>query len=280
MSMNLKLFLLMTFTMLAFAGNSLLGRLGLASGLIGPASFYTIRMLSAALILAVIVLVQQKKLVLKGNFLPALALSGYAVLFTYAYIELPAGLGALVLFGMVQITMFLGAVLMGENPHVLKWVGMAIGCVGLAMFAQIGVATLSAVSIAMMAASGVCWAVFSLLGKTRGAPVETMTTSFLISVPIALIIYIWSGENFIEAERAGLVYAVLSGAVTSGLGYVLWYHLLPQIKSSTAAIAQLSVPVIAICLGALMLGETMSGNQIIAATIILFGISIASLVKS
>lgn len=280
MSADLKIFLLMVLAMFAFAGNSLLGRLGLASGLIGPASFYTLRIVSAAIILCLIIFIQRKKLILKGNVLPAFALSGYAALFTYAYIELPAGLGALVLFGMVQITMFLGAVFMGENPHFLKWIGMGIGCLGLALFARLGLDAVSILSLMMMAVSGICWALFSLLGKSRGAPIETMTMSFLLSVPIAIIVYIFSGEQIGEADQSGVAYAILSGAVTSGLGYVLWYYLLPQIKSSTAAIAQLSVPVIAICLGALLLGETMSGTQILAAIVILFGISIASLIKS
>ncbi len=268
--------------LVAFASNSVLCRFALAGQEIGPAQFTAIRVVAGAVTLAALVILTAGPARgiarLRGAASPvtAAALAIYAVGFSYAYVSLATGTGALLLFGTVQIGMFAGALLGGERPGAGRWAGSALGLCGLSVLFLPGAIAPDVWGAAAMVAAAAGWAVFSLRGRRSADPVTTMAGAFLLCVPAAVALVVLA-----PAERAasglGVGLAVASGAVASGLGYVVWYSILPRLDASVAAVAQLAVPLLAVAAGAVLLGEPLTLPFALAALLILGGVGTALL---
>lgn len=265
--------------MLAFAANSVLCRLALRHTPIDPASFTAIRLASAALVLWLIVRVRAPRSAAGGNWPSALALFAYAAAFSFAYTGLQAGMGALILFGSVQATMVSIGVWRGERLGLFQATGMAIAIAGLAglLLPQGAVPAPPVVAAGLMMAAGAAWGVYSLRGRVVPDATAATQGNFARTVPMAAVLALAS-VPWLRFDPAGAVLAVASGAVASGLGYVVWYTVTPQLKAAHAATVQLSVPLIATAAGVLLLGETMSPLQLLAGAAIIGGIWL-SLVK-
>jgi len=269
-------------TMLAFAANSILNRMALSAGLIDPISFAVIRVLSGAVILVVLVLARRRAVPIlePGRATGVVSLCLYLVGFSIAYIHLDAGLGALILFGMVQITMFAGAILSGETVTRGRWFGMAVALVGLGwLLWPGGDVQVPVIGAAAMAFAGIGWGIYSLVGRRARDPMAATAANFLLATPIIgvmpFLLPVQLDATPITAAGVGL--AVLSGAVTSGLGYALWYSVLPRLAASVAGLVQLSVPVIAVLGGAVLLGEAAGLRVLGAGAVVLGGIAIGLL---
>lgn len=277
--MRSRTFFLTTLAMIAFAANSVLGRLGLVDGGIGPSSFVMIRLLSGALVLALIA--GPKSSLKAGSWSGALSLFLYAAPFSYAYLVLPAGTGALILFAMVQITMVGAGLRKGERLNVLQWGGMAAAIVALIWLLSPGIDTPPLWAAGMMAVAGISWGIYSLIGRqASGAdtdPIRRSAGNFLKAVLIAVLCLPFAliGEPIPQAY--GLTLAIVSGAVTSGLGYAVWYMALRSLEATKAGIAQLTVPAIAALGGILFLSEQLSLRFVLASLLILVGVGIATL---
>jgi drug/metabolite transporter (DMT)-like permease len=287
----MRLFLLTALTMLAFAANSVLNRWAVGQGWIGPAGFAVIRLVSGAAMLALIMGVRLalKRQVIWPQGWPILFGVGglllYLLGFSLAYTHLDAGTGALVLFGSVQVTMFAGALLLREPVPLRRWLGSGVALGGLyvlaaptAEVAQRGSAML------MMAAAGVGWGAYSLAGRGQKDAQTATAVNFVLAVPVMGLLFAQlSFVDFmlVDEEQAnlglGAALAVLSGAVTSGLGYALWYAILPRLGAARAAVAQLTVPVIAALGGAMILAEPPGLRFWLAAVLVLGGVALASL---
>lgn len=267
--------LLTALALVGFAGNSLLCRLALAAHAIDAASFTAIRLASGALVL--IVLARPRAVVRTGSAASAAALFCYAAPFSYAYLRLGAGLGALVLFGAVQATMLGWAVVRGERPGPLVWLGLLLALVGLVGLAAPGVTSPDPIGLTAMVVAGVAWAVYTLRGRaSSGAPLATTAANFARSIPLAAALL--AGAALLEglsASGRGVLLAVLSGAVASGLGYSLWYAALPHLSATRAAVLQLLVPVLAAGGGVGLLGERVSSRLLLTGAAILGGVALA-----
>jgi len=259
--------------MIAFTGNSLLCRIALRQTTIDAASFTIIRLVSGAIALWLVVRMMRGATAGKGNWLSAVALFGYAAGFSFAYMSLTAATGALLLFGAVQVTMIGWGVRAGERLTRLQLAGLLLACGGLVGLSLPGVAAPSLIGAGLMLGAGVSWGAYSLRGKGAGDPIRVTGGNFLRAVPIALM---WSVLTLDGASlnRAGILYAVASGALTSGIGYAIWYTALPALRATTAATVQLSVPVIAALGGVVFLGEAITWRSILAAVAILGGIAL------
>jgi len=273
--------LLTAVTMISFAANSVLARLALRQGEIDAGTFTAVRIVSAALGLALVVSLSGERLsTLRGygSWKAATALFGYAAAFSFAYLVLDAGTGALILFAAVQITMIGVGILRGERPLPLEWIGLVMAFAGLAYLVSPGLAAPPLVGAALMAVSGMAWGFYSLAARGARSPVATTASNFTRAAPMALAILI--AAWVIDRPRAswlGLELAMISGALTSGLGYVIWYMALRGLTASRAAIVQLTVPVLAAFAGVLFLGERMTLRLALAGAAILGGVALALL---
>lgn len=271
----MRLILLTVLTMTAFAANSVLNRMAVDSGAIDPSSFAMIRVLSGALALCMILTVRGGGLPVleRGRALGAVSLAAYMIGFSLAYATLDAGLGALILFGTVQVTMFGWSALRGTRPTARQMIGAGVAFAGLllALWPSDGVGGDISGTI-MMVIAGLGWAAYTLAGKGARDPLAATAANFVVAMPLLAVLLLGAG---LHAAPSGIALAILSGAVTSGLGYALWYHVLPQLAGQTAAIVQLSVPIIAILAGAALLGEAITGVIVIAAVLVLGGIGLA-----
>jgi drug/metabolite transporter (DMT)-like permease len=234
--------------MLAFAANSLLCRLALARGGIDPASFGAVRVVSGAVALALIVRWRAgagacTSAGAGGDWLSAAMLFGYVAFFSFAYVSLPAGTGALILFGAVQLTMFGWALRRGERFTVPAWCGLALAAVGLVYLVLPGVSAPPLVGAVCMALAGAAWGAYSLRGRGTPDPLRATAGNFLRAAPMALVLWL-PFAGVAHADGAGVVLAVVSGALTSGVGYALWYTALRELTAMRAATVQLSVPLI------------------------------------
>jgi drug/metabolite transporter (DMT)-like permease len=260
--------------LVGFAGNSLLTRAALGSGLIDAASFTLYRLASGAVVLAILVrLAGTSSTSTRRAFAPAIALFVYASAFSYAYLRIEAGIGALILFGCVQLTMIAWGLASGERPGALGWLGLSMACAGLVVLQAPGATAPDAAGAALMAVAGVAWAVYSLIGRGVGDPLGATARNFAVSVVPALMLSAATAGSA-SLTRAGIVLAVASGALASGVGYALWYRALPSMTALEAAIAQLVVPVIAAAGAATWLGESPSVRLIAAGVMILCGIGV------
>jgi drug/metabolite transporter (DMT)-like permease len=260
--------------MLAFAANSLLCRLALQQGSIDPASFATIRLVAGAMTLALIAAWRPPPAVPgKPDWFSAAMLFAYVAFFSFAYVTLPAGTGALILFGAVQLTMFSAGLRAGERFGAGAWSGLALAVAGLIYLVLPGVAAPSPVGTLLMAIAGVAWGVYSLRGRRAGDPLSATAGNFARAVPFALVL----GALFLanaRASAAGIALAVVSGTVTSGIGYVVWYAALSRLSAMRAAAVQLSVPLIAALGGVAFLSEAFTPRLAFACGAILGGIAL------
>jgi drug/metabolite transporter (DMT)-like permease len=274
-----RLAVVTTLAMLAFAGNSLLCRVALRDTAIDAASFTSIRLASGALILAVILRSRGQRPSGAGSWPAAACLFGYAAGFSFAYRELTAATGALLLFGAVQTAMLSWGLATGERLRGLQFAGLAIAVGGLVYMLLPGLSAPPIVGAAFMIAAGVCWAGYSVLGKATKDPVAATAGNFLRTVPFAAALSLAMAAGT-TADATGALYAVASGAITSGLGYVLWYSALPAFTSATAAVIQLSVPAIAAFGGVILLAEPLGLRLLLASAAILGGIALTIVGRS
>ncbi len=272
---------LTSLAMLAFAGNSLLCRLALKQTNIDAISFTSVRLVSAALILWLVLRINHRPNKIGGNWRSALALFAYAAGFSLAYINLSAATGSLLLFGAVQASMISYGLWRGEQFRPVQLLGFILALVGLIGLVLPGLAAPPLLSSLLMLGAGVAWGIYSLRGKSTGNtsnpserdPTLITAGNFLRTVPITLALSLFT-LNTANFDPAGLGYAILSGAITSGIGYVIWYKALPMLKATSAATVQLSVPVIAALGGILFLGELLTLRIVLASLAILLGIAL------
>jgi drug/metabolite transporter (DMT)-like permease len=265
--------LLTAVTMLAFAANSVLCRLALSQTAIDPAGFTLVRIVSGAVVLYLLANLSGKRKGIGGSWKGAAALVVYAVAFSLAYVTLPAGTGALLLFGAVQATMIATGLVKGELLSPGQWVGLAVALAGLVTLVAPGVSAPPPLGAALMALSGVGWGVYSLLGRGTADPVAATAGNFLRAVPLALIpVVVMAGR--LNPDPQGILYAVLSGSLASGCGYILWYSVLPKLSAAQGASVQLSVPVIAALAGTALMGEALTFRLGIASVAVLGGIAL------
>jgi len=268
-----RVFVLTLLTMVAFAANSLLCRAALRDTAIDAASFTSLRLVSGAVVLWLITLRGHAGRSGKGNWTSALALFAYAAAFSFAYISLPASTGALLLFGAVQATMIGYGLWKGERFRPIQWAGFGVALAGLVVLLLPGLSAPPLWGAALMLGSGVAWGVYSLRGRGAGNPIRVTAGNFLRTVPTAILLsVVMAGRASFDAPGVG--YALASGALTSGLGYAIWYTALPALKATTAATVQLSVPVIAAIGGVLLLAEPLSLRLVVATAAILGGIAL------
>ncbi len=272
----LRTTILIGLTLMAFAANSLLTRMALGVGAIDAASFMTLRLGSgAAMLLAIMAFSNGKSVVkLQGKWTAALMLFFYAVTFSFSYLQLTAGTGALILFGTVQVTMILVALKQGEKPHPLEWVGLLLALVGLIYLVSPGLAAPPVVGSALMVMAGIAWGFYSLLGRGAQDPVAYTTANFVRAVPLAVGVSLVSLSG-LYLTLSGVILALLSGALASGVGYAIWYAALKGLTATRAATVQLAVPVVASVGGILFLQEVLTVRLVLASLMILGGIGLA-----
>ena len=280
MSRAVQLFLVTALVMVAFAANSVLGRLGLIGTDIGAGSFALIRLISGAAILVLICAVQSKRVT--GTWAGGAALLVYAAFFSYAYIALSAGMGAIILFAMVQITMLGWGLLRGERLSGLQWIGFVVAVAALVWLVAPSVEAPPLLAAAAMAVAGIGWCTYSLLGRGVTDPTAATSGNFLraslLAAPL-LTAALWLSPEPIPPAN-GVLIAIVSGALTSGLGYVVWYQVVKQLSASRAGIAQLSVPAIAAIGGVLFLAEPITLRFALSTTAILGGVGLAVLTRT
>ncbi|WP_299411503.1 DMT family transporter [Acaryochloris sp. IP29b_bin.148] len=264
--------------MLAFAGNSILCRLALRETPIDAATFTSIRIVSGVMMLGVITQMKGRGHKTEGSWSSALALFIYAAGFSFAYIKLSAGTGALLLFGAVQVTMMGYGFWTGERLKKQQIAGFILALVGLVGFLLPGLSAPPLLSSGLMMAAGVAWGIYSLRGKTASNPIGMTAGNFLRAVPFTVGLSL-SMVSETSLTLAGCLYAVAAGAVTSGLGYTIWYTALKDLTATSAATVQLSVPVIAAVGGILFLSENLTVRLVVASCAILGGIALAILEK-
>jgi drug/metabolite transporter (DMT)-like permease len=271
--------------MFSFAGNSLLSRLALSTGASDAVSFTTVRLLSAALVLALLVRLQKRPEHPNAAAKPAwvgwasaLALFAYAANFSWAYLLMPAATGALILFGAVQLTMVIAGLLQGERLQLWQCLGFALALIGMAALTLPTFSTPSALSALAMLSAGVAWGIYSLLGRQATQPLQNTASNFLRTLPMVGVLVAFTYPAW-SMNSAGFLYALIAGALTSGIGYALWYAVLPSLKASSAAGLQLSVPVITVCLGALILQEPVTFRIVLSCAAILGGSALVLFAK-
>jgi drug/metabolite transporter (DMT)-like permease len=272
-----RLVLLIVLSMLAFAGNSLLCRIALRDTSIDAASFTAIRIAAGAMMLAIILRSRGARPTAGGSWLAGLLLFSYATFFSFAYRDMSAATGALLLFGAVQMTMMGHGLFSGERLGTVKLVGLAIALGGLITLLLPGLAAPPLLAAALMIAAGASWGVYSILGASQGSsagnPTAATGGNFLRALPFAAALGI-AGFNHGPVDMNGALYAVASGAITSALGYVLWSAASAALTSTMAGTIQLSVPAIAALGGALLLAEPLTSRLLIASAATLGGIAI------
>lgn len=273
---SMRLFLLTTLAMIAFAANSILNRVGVDQGGMDPVTFAAIRVLAGAVMLVILVRFRGRALVLSGRlrWIGAASLATYMLGFSLAYLTLEAGIGALILFGTVQITMFLGALRGGERPSTQRMFGALIALAGLAFLLLPGASAPPFFGSALMVAAGIGWGIYSLVGRSEPDALAGTAANFILCLGVMALAFVVLRDGS-DLPPFGIAMAVLSGAVASALGYALWYGLLPVLGATRAAVSQLSVPVIAIVAGALLLNEALTGRVMLASALVLGGIALS-----
>jgi len=269
-----KIILYTAFALVAFAFNSILCRLALRADEIDAASFTSVRLISgAATLILISYFFSKTKKPASGSWPSAFFLFAYAVCFSFAYISLTAGTGALILFGSVQVTMIAVAWTRGEKPKMLEWLGLVTALGGLVYLVFPGLAAPPLTSSALMAAAGISWGAYTLRGRASSDPLAETTGNFVRSVPMGIIISIIFIPRF-HLSNKGMVLAVLSGAIASGIGYTVWYTALKHHTATRAAVLQLSVPLLTAVIGVAFLTEAANVQLAISAGLILGGIGL------
>jgi drug/metabolite transporter (DMT)-like permease len=267
--------LLTTAAMIAFAANSLLCRAALRGGAIDAASFTAIRLAAGAAMLVAIVTARRSSVRGEGSWASMLALAGYAAAFSYAYLEIGAAAGALILFGSVQLTMIVGGLLRGERPSLQQGAGWLVAAAGLVVTNAPGLDPPPPRGAALMAVAGVAWGIYSLRGKGVTRPLIATAANFARSIPIVGVLAAIAFATRAHATPTGIALAAASGALASGIGYSLWYAAVPALGSTRAALVQLSVPVITALAAVTILGEPLRTNVLLGGAAILGGLALA-----
>ncbi|QDZ13290.1 DMT family transporter [Devosia ginsengisoli] len=272
----MKVTILTIIAMLAFAANSVLARLALSGGGIDPLSYTGMRLVSGAAVLAVLVFFRRQRGAGKGmgSWSGAVALLLYAVAFSIAYVMVGAGPGALILFASVQMGMLAWAVFKGERPGLLEWLGITIAFFALAYLVSPGLVAPSLSGAVLMVVAGLSWAAYSLLGKGSLSPLADTAGNFIRCLPVGILLIV-IGMLVFKPNMAGVVYAVASGAIASGLGYTIWYSVLPQLSRSRAALVQLTVPSITAFGGVVFINEVLTARLVIATIGVVGGVALA-----
>jgi drug/metabolite transporter (DMT)-like permease len=272
---RVKTLLCTAFALVAFAMNSVLCRLALGKTTIDAASFSTIRLGSGAVVLLLITAISKRQIfsTARGNWASAILLFLYAVAFAFAYVSLSAGTGALILFGSVQATMIFAALRSGERPSLLEWAGLLLALIGLVYLMFPGLTSPSLTSSALMVIAGISWGFYSLRGRGAKDPLAATTNNFVRALPLAIVVsLIMLSGSHVSTE--GVLLALLSGALASGVGYVIWYTALRGLTATRAATVQLAVPVLAAVGGVALLSENISLRLLFSATMILGGVGL------
>jgi len=277
MFQQLRIIGLTAATMVAFAANSLLCRAALRGGAIDAASFTSIRLVSGALVLVAITQARRGAEPVRsaGNWRAALSLAAYAITFSLAYLRLAASTGALILFGSAQLTMITGGLLRGERPTVRQWIGFAVAATGLVLLNLPSLEAPPLAGAALMFVAGITWGLYSLFGRAATRPLAANAGNFLRSVPMAAAFIAFALATSLHVTAYGATLAIASGAITSGLGYCIWYAVLPSLGAARAAIVQLSVPVIAATGGIVLLAEPLHRHVLVGGSVILGGLALA-----
>jgi len=268
-----RIVVLTTLAMMAFAGNSILCRIALKHTAIDAASFTTIRLLSGAIILWLIVHLKNSAQNGRGNWISAFALFVYAAGFSFAYLSLPTATGALLLFGAVQATMTGYGFFIGERLVKRQALGLVLAIGGIVALLLPGVSTPPLPGSLLMLLAGTAWGIYSIRGKGGGDPMKVTAGNFLRTIPLTAVLSFMTIRGY-ALDSAGVGYAVASGALASGIGYALWYAVVPRLKATSASTVQLSVPVIAGFGGSIFLAEPITIRLTLAAVTILGGIAL------
>ncbi len=277
MPLHMRTVLLTVFALLMFAANSLLCRMALHGEGIDAASFSTLRLASGALMLLLLVAVRNGQAPqLPGDWRSAFWLFLYAVPFSFAYLGLTTGTGALILFGAVQLTMLLNGWRAGERPGTLQWSGILLAFAGLVWLMLPGLTAPPMLNAFLMALAGVAWGLYSLRGRRPGDPVSRNAGNFLRAVPMVAVVSA-IGCPHLHITAWGAAIAILSGAIASAIGYVAWYGALKELTATRASVVQLSVPVIAAMLGVLLLEESFDLRLVSSTVLVLGGVGLALL---
>ncbi|MDQ7002353.1 MAG: DMT family transporter [Ghiorsea sp.] len=260
--------------LIAFAANSILCRLALDDGLMDAGSFTAFRLISGAVVLGLIFYCrheQGQKLRMAGSWLASVLLFTYAVTFSYAYIALDIATGALILFAAGQVTLILSAIFLGSRLSLLAWLGLLLACIGFVYLMLPSATTPSWQGFVLMSLSGVAWGFYTLLGKGSHQPLADTTSNFMRSIPLVVVLMLLSHE-YTHFNGQGLLYAMLSGAIASGVGYTIWYMALAKLETIHAAVVQLFVPILAGVGGIIFASEQLAPRLIIAGMVILGGV--------
>lgn len=272
-----RLIALTSVAMIAFAANSVLARLALLPEGADPLAYTGIRLASGAVALAIIVAVVRRGMTVSGSWSASGALFAYALAFSLAYVMLGAGTGALILFASVQIGVIGWAIVKGDRPTALQWLGIGIAFAGLAYLVSPGLVAPSPIGALLMFGAGLCWAAYTLIGRGSSSPLADTTGNFIRCLPLAIALIVlgtwWHGLDWRSAA-----YASVSGVVASGIGYAIWYAVLPALNRTRAAIVQLTVPAIAGLGGVILIHESLSVRLIVASLAILGGVALALIV--
>ena len=261
--------------LVAFAGNSVLTRIALGGASIDAATFSTVRLAGGAgMLLATTALMRPGGLRLSGSWISAVILFLYAIPFSFAYTSLTAGTGALILFGFVQVTMMVAALAAGERPNGLQWIGLALALGGLIYLVSPGLKAPPLTGSLLMAMAGVMWGVYSLRGRGTRDPLQLNMSNFVRALPLAIVVSVLTRSQ-IAVSTKGILIALAAGAMTSGLGYVLWYTALRNLTATRAAVVQLLVPILAAVGGVVFLSEVISLRLVLSAIVVLGGIALA-----
>lgn len=269
----LKTSLLTGSALIAFAANSVLCRLALGNGAIDASSFTVIRLLSGAIALFIILSIRgsNKGVSSKGSWTAGFILFLYAITFSYAYLSVDTGTGALILFGAVQITMILLSLISGTRLHISEWAGVIVAFTGFIYLILPSITTPSVNGFILMTVSGISWGIYTLKGRSSKNPLMDTTYNFLRTIPFVTLLAFVTQQN-LNYSSEGIMLALLSGAITSGVGYTIWYIALAGLSSTQAAVIQLSVPVIAAIGGVIFVSEIITTRLIISAAIVIGGI--------
>ena len=284
--MHFKTLALSAAALIAFAGNSVLCRLALSNGDIDPVSFTVIRLVSGAITLLVLLRLTSKASNEKASpagfnllsWAPSLMLFAYAALFSFAYISLDTGVGALILFGFVQVTMLLINLARGNRLSAFEFLGLIIACSGLVFLVYPELSKPSIVGFIMMSIAGIAWGIYTLLGQGSKNPLADTSSNFSRSLVFAALLLI-PFISQLETTQTALVLAIASGAITSGIGYAIWYAVLPNLSTSQAGVMQLLVPIIAAIGGVVFAQEAFSMRLAIASALTLGGILLVLIAK-
>jgi drug/metabolite transporter (DMT)-like permease len=263
------------FALIAFAANSILCRMALRDTRIDPASFTSVRLIAGAITLWLLVRLGNRASSATGNWISSFALLAYAAAFSFAYVAVTAGTGALLLFGAVQLTMILAGLAAGERIDFRIALGWMLAVAGLVILVFPGVAAAPPTAGALMLGAGVAWGIYSLRGRRSGDPLRDTAGNFVRAVPGALLLSAITWRRY-SIDREGVALAVLSGSLASGVGYAAWYTALPRLRAIAAANLQLSVPLLTSAAGVVLFGEPITVRLAMASALLLGGIALAT----